>query len=64
MSIFDQVNTGIKEAMKAHDKGRLEALRGIKAEFLLIKTAPGNNGEVTDDNAIVDLIENTHDVSS
>ena len=36
MSIFDQVNDGIKQAMKAHDKGRLEALRGIKAEFLLI----------------------------
>ena len=37
MSIFEQVNNGIKEAMKAHDKGRLEALRGIKAEFLIIK---------------------------
>ena len=56
MSIFDQVNNGIKEAMKAHDKGRLEALRGIKAEFLLIKTAPGNNGEVTDDNALKVLV--------
>ena len=56
MSIFDQVNAGIKEAMKAHDKGRLEALRGIKAEFLLIKTAPGNNGEVTDDNALKVLV--------
>ena len=47
MSIFEKVNDGIKEAMKAHDKGRLEALRGIKAEFLIIKTAPGNNGEVS-----------------
>ena len=56
MSIFDQVNSGIKEAMKAHDKGRLEALRGIKAEFLLIKTAPGNNGEVSDENAIKVLV--------
>ena len=40
MSIFEQFKNGIKEAMKAHDKGRLEALRGIKAEFLIIKTAP------------------------
>jgi len=56
MSIFDQVNTGIKEAMKAHDKERLEALRGIKAEFLIIKTAPGNNGEVSDDNALKVLV--------
>ena len=56
MSIFDQVNSGIKVAMKAHDKGRLEALRGIKAEFLLIKTAPGNNGEVSDENALKVLV--------
>ena len=56
MSIFDQVNDGIKQAMKAHDKGRLEALRGIKAEFLLIKTAPGNNGEVSDENALKVLV--------
>jgi len=56
MSIFDQVNNGIKEAMKAHDKGRLEALRGIKAEFLIVKTAPGNNGEVSDENALKVLI--------
>ena len=56
MTIFDQVNNGIKEAMKAHDKGRLEALRGIKAEFLLIKTAPGNNGEVSDENALKVLV--------
>ena len=56
MSIFDQVNNGIKDAMKAHDKDRLEALRGIKAEFLLIKTAPGNNGEVSDENALKVLV--------
>jgi len=42
--------------MKAHDKGRLEALRGIKAELLLVKTAPGNNGEVSDENAMKVLI--------
>ena len=56
MSIFDQVNNGIKEAMKDHDKGRLEALRGIKAEFLIIKTAPGNDGEVSDENALKVLV--------
>ena len=56
MSIFDQVNNGIKEAMKARDKGRLEALRGIKAEFLLVKTAPGNDGEVSDENALKVLV--------
>jgi len=56
MAIFEQVNAGIKQAMKAHDKQRLEALRGIKAELLLVKTAPGNNGEVSDDNALKVLV--------
>lgn len=51
MSLFDTVNASIKQAMKARDKQRLEALKGIKAEFLLIKTAPENNGEVSDENA-------------
>lgn len=56
MSLFEDVNAGIKAAMKARDKQRLEALKGIKAEFLLIKTAPENNGEVTDVNAIKALV--------
>lgn len=56
MSLFDEVNAGIKAAMKARDKARLEALKGIKAEFLLIKTAPENNGEVSDANALKALI--------
>lgn len=56
MSLFEDVNAGIKAAMKARDKQRLEALKGIKAEFLLIKTAPENNGEVTDANAIKALV--------
>ena len=56
MSLFEDVNAGIKAAMKARDKQRLEALKGIKAEFLLIQTAPENNGEVTDANAIKALV--------
>ncbi len=56
MSLFEDVNAGIKTAMKARDKQRLEALKGIKAEFLLIKTAPENNGEVTDANALKALV--------
>ena len=56
MSLFEDVNAGIKAAMKARDKQRLEALKGIKAEFLLVKTAPENNGEVTDANAIKALV--------
>ncbi len=56
MAIFEQVNAGIKAAMLARDKVRLTALQGIKAELLLIKTQPGNNGEVSDENALKTLI--------
>ncbi len=41
MSLFDQVNEGIKDAMKNKQEGRLRALRGIKAAFLLAKTEKG-----------------------
>lgn len=57
MAIFDQVNAGIKAAMLARDKVRLGALQGIKAELLLIKTQPGNNGEVSDENALKCLMK-------
>ena len=42
--------------MKARDHERLEALKGIKAELLLLKTAPGSNGEVTDADAVKTLV--------
>ncbi len=56
MSIFDQVSADIRTAMKARDHERLEALKGIKAELLLLKTAPGSNGEVADADAVKALV--------
>lgn len=41
MTIEEQVNQGIKESMKAHDKVRLEAYRNIKKVILEAKTKPG-----------------------
>lgn len=41
MSLFEQINTDIKEAMKARDKAKLEALRAVKAGFLVAKTEKG-----------------------
>ena len=38
--------------MLARDKVRLEALRGIKKEFIEAKTAKGANGELTDETAL------------
>ena len=52
MNLFDQVSNDIKSAMLVKDKVRLEALRGIKKEFLEAKTAKGADGELTDDMAM------------
>lgn len=52
MDLFDQISNDIKEAMKAKDKVKLEALRNIKKLFLEAKTAPGANDTLTDDAAL------------
>lgn len=52
MDIFDQISADIKSAMLAKDKVRLEALRGVKKEFLEAKTAKGSNGELSQDVAM------------
>lgn len=52
MNLFDKVSGDIKTAMLARDKVRLEALRGIKKEFLEAKTAKGGDGELSDDSAL------------
>ena len=52
MNLFDKVSGDIKTAMLARDKVRLEALRGIKKEFLEAKTANGGDGELSDDAAL------------
>ena len=52
MNLFDKVSGDIKAAMLARDKVRLEALRGIKKEFIEAKTAKGGDGELADDVAM------------
>lgn len=52
MSLFETISADIKSAMLARDKVRLEALRGIKKEFIEAKTAPGAAGELTDADAV------------
>lgn len=56
MSLFDKISADIKAAMLARDKVRLEALRGIKKEFLEAKTAKGSDGELHDDAATKILV--------
>ena len=52
MTLFDQISEDIKKAMLAKDKVALDALRGVKKEFLEAKTAKGGDGELHDDQAI------------
>jgi uncharacterized protein YqeY len=52
MNLFDQVSEDIKDAMRAKDKIRLEALRGMKKEFLEAKTAKGAADELSHEAAI------------
>ena len=51
MALFDTINDEIKKAMLAKDKTRLEALRGIKKEFLEAKTAKGAGDTLSDETA-------------
>lgn len=55
MNLFDKVSEDIKDAMRAKEKIRLEALRGIKKEFLEAKTAKGANDELSDETATLIL---------
>lgn len=57
MNLFDQISEDIKKAMLAREKVRLEALRGIKKEFLEAKTAKGANGELSDEMATKILVK-------
>ena len=57
MDFFETINSAIKSAMLAKDKVRLQALRGIKKEFIEAKTAPGANGELSDDAAMKILVK-------
>ena len=52
MGMFEEISSGITAAMKARDKMGLETLRAIKKDFLEAKTAPGANGELSDDAAL------------
>ena len=50
--LFDKISADIKTAMLAREKVALEALRGIKKEFIEAKTAKGSDGNLSDEVAI------------
>lgn len=51
-TLFDMISADIKTAMLAKDRVALDALRGIKKEFLEAKTAKGSDGELKDEVAV------------
>lgn len=55
MNLFDRVSEDIKKAMLARDTQALDALRGIKKEFLEAKTAKGSDGVLSDEKAVTIL---------
>ncbi|HYQ57537.1 MAG TPA: GatB/YqeY domain-containing protein [Draconibacterium sp.] len=52
MAFLDQINNDIKAAMKAREKEKLEALRGIKKVMLEAQTAKGAGDELSDADAM------------
>lgn len=55
MSLETQIQEGIKVAMMAKEKVKLESLRAIKAAILLAKTADGS--ETVSDDAVLKIIQ-------
>ena len=49
MNFEEKINNLIKEAMKAKERERLEALRAIKSAILLERTKEGATGELTEE---------------
>ena len=52
MSLTDKISNDLKEAMKAHDKVALEALRAAKTAFTLARTSKGAEAVLSDTEAI------------
>ena len=52
MKLFDQINNDIKEAMKAREKEKLQALRNIKKVMIEAKTSKGADAELTDEESL------------
>ena len=52
MNLFDQISSDIMNAMKAREKEKLEALRGIKKVMLEARSAEGGTGELSDQESL------------
>src|SRR5659263_762854 len=50
--LYERVSGDIKTAMLARDKVALEAIRGIKKEFIEARTVKGGDGTMSDEVAV------------
>jgi len=57
MSLKENINTQVKEAMKAKDQDRLRTLRAVKSAILLAETESGAKEELTDDDEMKILMK-------
>ncbi len=48
MGLFEKINKDIISAMKAKESEKLTALRAVKSELLLLKTAAGGKAEISE----------------
>jgi uncharacterized protein YqeY len=55
-SVQEQLSAELKDAMKAKDRDRVDAIRNVQSEVGKAKTAPGFTGEV-DDALYLDVIQ-------
>ena len=52
MSLKDQINTDIKNAMRAKEADKLAALRAVKAAIIVAETAEGSAGSLTEEQEV------------
>ncbi len=52
MSLKDQINTDIKNAMRAKEADKLAALRAVKAAIIVAETAEGSTGTLTEEEEV------------
>jgi len=57
MTLEEQIQNDLKEAMKSHDAVALAAVRAVKAAILLAKTSDGGAKEHLEDSEIVKLAQ-------
>lgn len=57
MTIKDQINNDIKNAMLAGEKDRVTTLRGLKSAILYAEVAKGTRDEGSPDNEVIALLQ-------